>query len=514
MELLTVMALLFGLLVGGGVGWVLARSRQSTEGAHAQTAIAEARGEAERARGETERARAELAGVRQRDAEAQSLVAEAREDAAHARGEAALALAEAARVQAEVAKAVAEREAAVLRAEELAADRESLVTQFKALSAESLEAQGKRADASAEARLKATEQLMAPVQESLRLFNERLTEVEKERVEIAAELRQQVKNVQFTGENLRRETQSLVTALRKPQVRGAWGEIQLKRVAEIAGMVDRCDFDLQLTAQTDERTLRPDMRVNLADGKFLYVDSKVPLSAFLDAHGTEDDRERDQFLAQFGKNVRTHIDQLSAKQYWKLEATSPEFVIMFLPNESFLAAALEQHADLYDYAAKRDIIIATPTTLIATLRTAAYAWKQAALAESAAQVFTLGRELYERLGKMGSDFDKVGRALTSAVKSYNSTVGSLEGRVLVSARRFRDLKVTEAELAEVSPSQESVRQLTAPELVEHAQEVEMLVGRERRSEQLELTRGEPSTEELVDQSQPALLDDRRRRNAT
>lgn len=483
-----VLFLVVGLLTGLAVGVVAARqvfaSRAAAATATESATLAQARADAERARADLIRAQSETTDVRASYARFETNAAEAREDAAQARTEAALALAEAARVQAEVAKAVAERDAAVLRAEELSADRESLVTQFKALSAESLEAQGKRADASAEARLKATEQLMAPVQESLRLFNERLTEVEKERVEIAAELRQQVKNVQFTGENLRRETQSLVTALRKPQVRGAWGEMQLKRVAEVAGMVDRCDFDLQLTAQTDERTLRPDMRVNLADGKFLYVDSKVPLSAFLDAHGTEDDRERDEFLGLFGKNVRTHIEQLSAKQYWKLEATSPEFVIMFLPNESFLAAALERQPDLYDYAAKRDIIIATPTTLIATLRTAAYAWKQAALAESAAQVFTLGRELYERLGKMGSDFDKVGRALTSAVKAYNSTVGSLEGRVMVSARRFRDLKVTEAELAEVSPSQESVRQLTAAELVEDAAGVEPMIGRSATLDEL------------------------------
>ena len=228
---------------------------------------------------------------------------------------------------------------------ELAADRDSLVTQFKALSAEHLEAQNKRAELTAEQRLKATESLMAPVREGLERMNARLTEVEKERSGIAAELRAQVQSVIATGEGLRRETSALVTALRKPQVRGAWGETQLRRVAEITGMVERCDFDVQVSADTDDGRLRPDMRVNLADGKVVFVDSKVPLSAFMDAFDTDDEQQRSTHLDTFARHVRTHIDQLSSKNYWRLDHGSPEFVVLFLPSEAFLQAALERSGD-------------------------------------------------------------------------------------------------------------------------------------------------------------------------
>ena len=213
-----------------------------------------------------------------------------------------------------------------------------------------------------------------------------------------------------TGEALRRETATLVTALRKPQVRGSWGETTLKNVARLSGMVERCDFDLQLTSRSDGQTQRPDMRVNLAEGKHVFVDSKVPLSAFLDAAETDDEQQKAAPPRRtFARHVRTHVDQLSSKQYWKA-AESPEFVVLFLPSEAFFAAALEQMPDLYEYAVKKDVVIATPTTLIGMLRAISYGWKQAALAEKAAEVFRLGRELHERLGRMGNRFDKLGRA--------------------------------------------------------------------------------------------------------
>ena len=342
-----------------------------------------------------------------------------------------------------------------------------MLNQFKVLSTETLDRQGKAADAQAEVRLKATEQLMVPVEQSLDQFSARLTEVEKERVAMAAELRTQVGHVQQTGETLRRETAALVTALRKPQIRGSWGETQLKRVAEIAGMIERCDFELQHTTRADDRLLRPDMRVNLAEGKHLFVDAKVPLTAFLDAAETDDEKLRAEALTRYARHVRTHVDQLSSKQYWKA-AETPEFVVLFLPNEMFFAAALDQIPDLYDYAAARDVVLATPTTLIGMLRAVAYGWKQAALAESAAEVFRLGRDLHDKLGLMGNRFDKLGRALRSSVNAYNETIATVEGTVLVRARKFRDLQVSDKELTGLTQIDDPVRQIQAPELVDDA----------------------------------------------
>ena len=486
--------LALGLLLGALAGWLVARARQDADaaqhGAHlahsrtelasAQALIAQSRTEAALAREETARVRADVAEVR---------------------SEAAAAHAEAAAVAAELAEARAQRDAAVARAGEISADREAMLNQFKVLSTETLDRQGKAADAQAEIRLKATEQLMAPVRDSLDRFSSRLTEVEKERVAMSAELRVQVAHVQQTGETLRRETAALVTALRKPQIRGSWGETQLRRVAEIAGMVDRCDFELQHTTRADDKLLRPDMRVNLAEGKHLFVDAKVPLAAFLDAAETDDENVRAEALTRYARHVRTHVDQLSSKQYWKA-AETPEFVVLFLPNEMFFAAALDQIPDLYDYAAARDVVLATPTTLIGMLRAVAYGWKQAALAESAAEVFRLGRDLHDKLGLMGNRFDKLGRALRSSVNAYNETIATVEGSVLVRARKFRDLKVSDKELTGLTQIDDPVRQIQAPELVDDAVQIEPMVG---RSSKRRRTSSVPEAEELV-RPDPDLLE--------
>src|SRR5215208_6055756 len=483
--------LLVGLLLGSAAGWAVARARQQSNTAHAQMLIAQAHGEAATARAEAAQARAD--------------VAQARSDVAEARGEAAAAQARAAEASAEVASAIAQRDAALVRASEIAADRESMINQFRVLSTETLERQGQTANAQAEVRLKATDHLIIPVRESLDRLNDRLTEVEKERAAMSAELRTQVSYVQQTGETLRRETAALVTALRKPQIRGAWGETQLKRVAELAGMIERCDFDLQYTTKADDRVLRPDMRVNLSGGKHLFVDAKVPLNAFLEAAETDNPDTKTEALARYARNVRTHIDQLSSKQYWKA-AESPEFVVLFLPNEMFFATALDQIPALYDYAAARDIVLATPTTLIGMLRAVAYGWRQAALAESAAEVFRLGRELHEKLGLMGNRFDKLGRALRSSVNAYNETIATVEGTVLVRARKFRDLKVSERELPRPTQIDEPVRQIQAAELVEDAVQVEPMLGRRSRRraaavpEAAELYRPDPDLSELIEET--------------
>jgi len=497
--------LLLGLVLGGALTRLLLAARRDVQTAHADTHLAQLRSDLASAHAAVAQARAEASQARSEVAQSRTDTAQSRADLAEARAEAASAQAEAAMVGAAVARAEAQRDAALARATELAADRASMLNQFKILSTETIEKQGNLAEANAEARLRATEQLMAPVRESLDRFNLRLTDVEKERVEMATDLRAQVIAVQQTGETLRRETSALVTALRKPQIRGSWGETQLKRVAEISGMVERCDFELQHTAKADGVTVRPDMRVNLAEGKHIFVDSKVPLSAFLDAAETEDELLKRQHLTNYAKHVRNHVDQLSSKQYWKA-AETPEFVVLFLPNETFFSTALDQSPDLYEYAASRDVVLATPTTLIGMLRAVAYGWKQAALAESAAEVFKLGRDLHDKLGLMGNRFDKLGRALRTSVNAYNETIATVEGTVLVRARKVSDLKVSEKELTDLSPVDESVRQIQAPELVEDAVKVEPLVGRGRRRsrpesdipEAEELLRGEPDLLELVE----------------
>jgi DNA recombination protein RmuC len=486
--------LLAGLLLGSIAGWMIARARQYADSAHTQMLIAQSHGEAATARAEAAHARTETA--------------QARSDIAEARSEAAAAQAEAAQVSAEVARAIAQRDAALDRVREISADRESMINHFRVLSAQTLDRQGQAADAQAEIRLKATEQLMSPVRESLERFNSRLTEVEKERAAMSAELRSQVSYVQQTGETLRRETTALVNALRKPQIRGSWGETQLKRVAELAGMIERCDFDLQYTTKDDDRVLRPDMRVNLSEGKHVFVDAKVPLNSFLEAAETDDPQLKAEALGRYARNVRTHIDQLSSKQYWKA-AETPEFVVLFLPNEMFFATALDQIPDLYDYAAARDVVLATPTTLIGMLRAVAYGWRQAALAESAAEVFRLGRELHEKLGLLGNRFDKLGRALRSSVNAYNETIATVEGTVLVRARKFRDLKVSEKELPGPTQIDEPVRQIQASELVDDAVRVEPMVGRRSRRrpaimpEAAELYRPDPELPELIEETSAA-----------
>lgn len=517
-------ALLVGVALGALGAWLVVRRSAATEVIEDAAATDRLRAAEASARADAERARAEIAAaeVRVREAQADAErarrgVAEERTTAADARAEAATALARMAALDAQRTAALAERDTALARAAEIAADRDAAVKEFKVLSGQALDEQGKKADASADARLRATEQLMGPIKESLAKFDARLGEVEQARVAMATELSQQVRAVQFTGEQLRRETHALSTALRKPQVRGAWGELQLKRVAELAGMLEHCDFVQQSTTTTSEdRVIRPDLKVTLAEGKFVYVDAKVPLSAFLDAQETEDERDRERHLGQFAKNVRSHVDALSAKNYWKADPGTPEFVVMFVPNEALGFEALRLIPDLHEYASTRDVVVATPSTLIALLRSVAYGWKQAKLAESAAQVSQLGRELYDRLGTMGGNVDRLGRALGSAVKAYNASVGSLETRVLVTARRFRDLNVTDAELAPLSSVEEPLRQVAAPELVEDATGVPTVVGRSdadapRLPEQDELLRPEPNLAEVAEATQLARLRPARRK---
>jgi len=369
--------------------------------------------------------------------------------------------------RAELASAQAQRDAARQQLVEGAQSREALVNQFKALSSEILAEQSRRADVTADDRLKRTEALMAPVSQNLTALQEKLGEVEQQRISISAEMRQQVNNVVVMAENLRRETNQLATALRKPQVRGSWGETQLRRVVEMAGMVDHVDFIEQDTTQSSEgAALRPDLKVMLGDGKFCYVDSKVPLEAFLDAQASDNDEDRAAHFERFAGHVRKHIQQLSSKSYWKADRGSPEFVALFIPTESLYAEALTQDPTLIDYAMENHIVLTNPTNLIGLLWVVAYGWKQSQLADTAAEAVELSQELHSRIARLGTLVDGLGKSLSGSVDSYNKMVGSLEHRVLPAARQLGKLQIANEEITSPRVLDGGVRALNAPELIE------------------------------------------------
>ena len=354
-----------------------------------------------------------------------------------------------------------------------------LAERFEALSAQALDASTARFLEVAEGRLRAAnataagelesrraavEHLVGPLRETLARVEEQLRESDAARTRSHAALAEQVDFARQTSDQLRAQTQALVTALRRPEARGRWGELQLRRVVELAGMSARCDFDEQVAVATPDGPLRPDMVVHLAGGKNIVVDSKVSLAAYLEAAESEDEDVRAERMDAHARHLRDHVDRLAGKAYWAALSPSPEFVILFIPGEAFLAPALERDPGLLEYALARKVHIATPTTLITMLRTAQYAWQQEALADNARAVFDLGRELYDRLGGLGRHVDQLGRALTKAVSSYNQAVGSLESRVLVTARRLNELSVVEGELGPLAPVEETTRLLSAPEL--------------------------------------------------
>jgi DNA recombination protein RmuC len=290
----------------------------------------------------------------------------------------------------------------------------------------------------------------AEVMQGLDRLSDQLHDLDHARATWQGQLHQQVLDMRMTAEGLRRETRSLTTALRRPQVRGRWGELHLKRAVELAGLVDRCDFDEQVHLDDGtEASLRPDLVVRLAGGRSVVVDAKVPLDAFLDATTVDDPDERDGHLARHARQLRSHIELLGSKRYWRVLPETPEFVVLFLPAESFLSAALEADGSLLDHSAARGVVLASPTTLIALLRTVAHGWRHESLAEQAREIHRVGRDLHERLGTMSGHLGKLGRSLDTAVAAYNQAVGSWESRVLVAARRFEELDVTDDRLADV-----------------------------------------------------------------
>lgn len=293
----------------------------------------------------------------------------------------------------------------------------------------------------------------AEVMHGLDRLSDQMVELDRERASWQGEFRRHLSELQ-------QETRGLSTALRRPQVRGRWGELHLRRAVELAGLVDRCDFTEQL--RVADGALRPDLVVHLVGGRQVVVDAKVPLDAYLDATTTDDAGRRDDALVRHARQLRQHVDALSSKAYWRALPESPEFVVLFVPAESCLAVALETDRDLIEYAAQKHVVLASPTTLIALLRTVAHGWRHEALADQAREIHRLGRDLHDRLATLSGHLDGVGRSLTAAVGHYNSAVGSLESRVLVSARRFRDLAVTDADLEAPRQVEAGVRSLGAP----------------------------------------------------
>lgn len=311
-------------------------------------------------------------------------------------------------------------------------------------------------------------EISKPVRDGLAQMDKQLKEFEVHRSSTEATLRQEIKGLTEENVRNREQTRSLVEALKRPQTRGRWGEVQLKRVVELAGMVQHCDFAEQVHIPGEDGADRPDMVIKLPEGKHAVLDAKVSLQAFISATEASDDATAHKLWMEHARQLRRHVNVLAGKEYFRKVAGSPEFVIMFVPSESILQSALDHDPTLLEDAAAKLVLITTPVSLIATLRTIAFGWKQEALRENLFQVLDIGTEIYERLSTMGGHVEKLGNALDRTMRAYNDTVGSLEGRVMVTARRFKDLKLVEKELPQLDTKDRRARPLVSTELIESA----------------------------------------------
>jgi DNA recombination protein RmuC len=351
--------------------------------------------------------------------------------------------------------------------------QEKLAETFKGVAADALSSNNQNFLALAEAAFqKAQESAKGDldvrskaIEESLKPLKDAMDRMEKDRVDAFAGLREQVHLMNQAQTKIEAETSKLVNALKVPAVRGRWGEMQLRRVVEMAGMVEYCDFEEQVSVEAEGGKLRPDMIIRLPNRREIVVDAKVSLAAYLDSIDLTEESERHAKLAEHAQQIRSHVQRLAAKGYWEQFEHAPDFVVAFLPGEAFYSAALSKDPELIEFGVQNRVLLATPTTLIGLLKAVAYGWRQEKLAENAQQISDLGKELYERLLKMTENFDDMRKGLERAVDSYNRTVGSYESRVLVSARRFKDLSATTAEeIAPPQPVEKMVRTVQGGEL--------------------------------------------------
>jgi DNA recombination protein RmuC len=355
----------------------------------------------------------------------------------------------------------------VLSAESLRTNNQ----QFLDLAKATLEKYQSEAKGDLEKRQKAVEDTITPLKDTLEKYAQQVQVMETARQQAYGSLSQYLETMAATEQRLQTETGNLVKALRAPQVRGRWGELTLRRVAELAGMSEHCDFIEQESINAEEGRLRPDMIVRLPNKKWVVVDSKSPLQAYLDSLECPTEEERKNKLRDHARHIQTHMQKLSSKSYWDQFPEAPEFVVLFLPGENFFSAALEQNPNLIEEGVNQKVILSTPTTLITLLRAVAYGWRQEALAENAQAISELGKTLYERLVKLALHFGEIGRYLDKSVHSYNEAVGSLESRVLVTARRFKELGISsKVQVPELGPVEKSARNLQSPEFCTEIEE--------------------------------------------